>query len=109
MLEITGILVTSGDLFFQIIEGPPSQVDALYGAICRDGRHTDILLLSVEEDAKSRIFPDWTMKKFSLANKDDVRLEPLRAILEAVVESRRRIDSLTGVLERGVWRLATDA
>lgn len=43
------------------------------------------------------------------SNKDDVRLEPLRAILEAVVESRRRIDSLTGVLERGVWRLATDA
>ena len=102
-LQITGVLMTAGKLFFQVLEGPAENVDALFQTIRGDARHTDVLLLSSEDRVPERIYPDWAMGKFSLDSTDDARLEPLRAILETIVAIRRQQELLIDVLERGIW------
>jgi hypothetical protein len=101
--DITGILMTSGGMFFQIIEGPAESIDKLYSEIVADKRHTDVLLLGVEDRVKGRLFPDWSMKKVDLDLQSDIRAEPLKAILQAIVQQREIVERLTGALERAVW------
>src|SRR5512147_272041 len=79
---ITGVLMTSGGLFFQVIEGPSASVDALWAKIAKDQRHRDVLLISSEEKVRDRLFPDWAMETISIDPSRADRLEPLHAILE---------------------------
>jgi hypothetical protein len=108
-LGVTGVLMTSGGIFFQIIEGPPEAVDALWAAIGRDPRHTDVLLLSAEEGIRRRLFPDWGMRGMDLDAEAGDRLEPLKAILSAVLAQRQVMDNLSAVLERAVWGVMAGA
>ncbi|MDY0004010.1 MAG: BLUF domain-containing protein [Polyangia bacterium] len=103
-LDLTGILMTTGEMFFQVLEGPAEQVDEVFRAIRADPRHTDVLLLSLEDDVAHRIFPDWSMKRMSLGAESSTRLEPVREILEAVVDLRFRAEKLANALERAIWR-----
>ncbi|MBN1552099.1 BLUF domain-containing protein [bacterium] len=100
---ITGVLLSSGCLFFQIIEGPKEKIDTLYEKIVADDRHTNVLMLNAEECVKERLFPDWSMKQIALDDTSIARLEPLRQILETVIEARQRIEKLTSTLERAIW------
>ena len=43
--EVTGILMASGGMFYQVIEGPAEAVDSLFAAIAGDERHTDVVVL----------------------------------------------------------------
>jgi hypothetical protein len=101
---ITGALMTSGGLFFQIIEGPPEAVDTLYAAILRDERHQDVLPLSIDDLEPQRLYPDWGMRLIDLDDGSDARLEPLRAMLNAILTQRVLTQELTGALERAVSR-----
>lgn len=100
---ITGVLMTSGGLFFQVIEGPPDSVDALWAKIAVDSRHRDVLLVSSEEKVRDRLFPDWAMETISIDASRADRLEPLHAMLETIIASKGTIDRLTGALERAIW------
>lgn len=100
---ITGIIITTGRLFYQIIEGPEVEVRALYARISDDERHAEVLVLG-EELTDHRLFPDWAMRKLELGATVDDRLEPLREILSTVLELRTRADRLTNTLERGILR-----
>lgn len=102
-LGVTGVLMSAGGLFFQIIEGPKEHVDTLYESIVRDGRHTDVLLLGSEENVNDRLFPDWSMKKIDLDERADARLDPLKSILEALVAQHQVMGRLTQCLERAIW------
>jgi adenylate cyclase len=104
-LDITGILMTAGGLFFQVIEGPAENVNSLFHSIVSDKRHRDLLVLSSHEDAKTRLFPDWSMKSVDLDEDWDFRVEPLKALLETIVSQRDSIERLTDILERAVWEL----
>ncbi|MFC1852799.1 BLUF domain-containing protein [candidate division CSSED10-310 bacterium] len=106
--KITGILMASGGLFFQVIEGPKENIDLLYSAILEDKRHKDVLVLSIEENLKSRLFPDWSMKKIDLDKAADVRTEPLKVILETIFQQRKILDDLTNALERTSWHEMVD-
>lgn len=106
-LGLTGMLVTTGRLFLQVLEGPSEQVNRMYELILQDKRHTDVLLLSAQDNVPERLFPDWHMPIINLEKKDDLRLEPLRAMLEAIVEQRELADRLTSTLERAMWRELT--
>lgn len=108
-LDVTGVLMTSGGIFLQIIEGPPEAVDGLWAAISRDSRHTDVLLLSAEEGVRRRLFPDWGMKAMDLDAEAGDRLEPLKAILGAILAQRQVMDNLSAVLERAVWGVMAGA
>ena len=102
-LDVTGVLMTSGGLFFQVLEGPEDVVDALYERIGRDPRHTDMLLLKSEVNVSRRIFPNWAMRFVVLETDDFSRLEPLRIILETISEMQARQSILSTALERGLW------
>ncbi|MBM4396770.1 MAG: BLUF domain-containing protein [Deltaproteobacteria bacterium] len=99
-LGVTGVLVTSGVLFMQVLEGPAEAVDELIAAIRADPRHSHMLVLS-DEAIDERVFADWYMERVDL---DDERQEPLRAMLEAIVDQRRALSRLEAALERAVLR-----
>ena len=103
-LGITGILLTGGGFFFQILEGPAETVDPILQKILADSRNEDVLLLGVQEAVKDRLFPGWSMKRVNLDAQGDSHFETLRVVLSAAYEQRRLLDALTGVLERAVWR-----
>lgn len=101
---ITGVLMTSGGLFFQILEGPAGAVDRLFEVILEDPRHKDILLLNAESNVQRRLFPDYSMKTISLRSSTEDRLAPVHALLEAVVVQRKLIDRLVSTVEQSVWQ-----
>ena len=100
--NITGVLVETGGLFFQLIEGPEDSVDQLYKRISEDPRHEEILLLNTMNDVEGRLYPDWAMKTVHL-RKVDPRAEGIRLLLETAVENHRRVQSLSKGIERIVW------
>ncbi len=100
-LGLTGILMASGGLFYQVLEGPAEAVDQVYGKIVADGRHTDLLLLSSEDDVE-RMFPDWSMETINLDAASHVRLFPLKALIKAVFEQSRLIGNMTWAIERTI-------
>ncbi|NVK35757.1 MAG: BLUF domain-containing protein [Rhodobacteraceae bacterium] len=54
---ITGVLLYSDGLFFQVLEGTPADVGATYDRICSDNRHTDVEILA-EAEVSRRTFSD---------------------------------------------------
>lgn len=100
---ITGILIASGRLFFQVIEGPAAEIDGLFEKILKDKRHHNVLLLNSEWGGK-RIFPDWALKRVDVDDESIAEMEPLKAILTTIMENRMQIERLSGVLERSVWK-----
>jgi hypothetical protein len=100
--QVTGILMSSGRVFFQILEGPEAAVDELFARIRSDARHRDVLLLATEHDVPSRFFPDWSMRRVALDGPAEERMAPARALLLAIRDKRRELDSLTTDLERAI-------
>lgn len=69
--HVTGMLLYAQRSFMQQLEGDPETVQAIYGSIVADSRHTDIRLLSRREIERRR-FPDWSM---GFAHPDRASLE----------------------------------
>ena len=63
---ITGVLCFSEGIFLQVLEGGRDAVNRLYNRIARDGRHTDVTLLSYEEIGERR-FAGWSMGQVNMA------------------------------------------
>jgi adenylate cyclase len=101
-LGVTGVLMASGELFFQIIEGPADVIDQLYETICRDQRHKNVFKIE-EVMAKSRLFPKWSMKKLDLDSSAEARLEPLRLLLQVAVDQKHQLLEITESLGRLLW------
>jgi hypothetical protein len=106
---ITGMLMASGQLFFQLIEGPDEAVDTLYKRILGDHRHRNVMVLGDERGDLQRQCPDWAMKRVDLSLDAAVRSEPLKVILEVSVAQFRILRSLVSTLERAMWRQAIEA
>jgi len=106
---ITGMLMASGRLFFQLIEGPDEAVDALYNRILGDHRHRNVMVLGDERGDLQRQCPEWAMKKVDLSLDAAVRSEPLKVILEVSVAQFRILRDLVSTLERAMWRQAIEA
>lgn len=97
---VTGVLMTSGGVFFQILEGPAEAVDRIYGSIAADSRHTDLVLLGLEENVTERRYPDWSMKTVNLDAASHVRLLPLKVMMETVYEQQLLIDKMLWAIDR---------
>lgn len=106
---VTGMLMASGRLFFQLIEGPDAAVEALYGRILEDRRHRNVMVLGDERGDLQRRCPDWSMRKVDLSPDATVRSEPLRVILEVSAAQYRILRELVSTLERAMWRQAIEA
>jgi adenylate cyclase len=106
---ITGMLMASGQLFFQLIEGPDEAVDALYNRILGDHRHKNVMVLGDERGDLQRRCPDWSMRKVDLSLDAAVRSEPLKVILEVSAAQYRILRDLVSTLERAMWRQLIEA
>ena len=71
---ITGLLVFGSGIFFQWLEGPKDNVTSLYKMISADLRHSDVVLLTKEDEFRDRLFPNWDMEL--------VAAEDISAVLE---------------------------
>ena len=103
-LGVTGMLMSSGGIFYQVLEGPVDAVDKLFQKIATDQRHKDVLILNTHEEVEDRQFPSWAMKKVELDEATVGRLEPIKALLEAIVVQREAMQRLMRVLSRSVWQ-----
>lgn len=59
-LGVTGILLYDAGSFLQVLEGEAATVDALYGRIARDPRHTRVSRL-ITREISTRAFGEWSM------------------------------------------------
>ncbi len=57
---VTGMLLFTEGSFFQVLEGPPESVDAIFESISRDDRHDQVTVI-IREAVARRSFEDWTM------------------------------------------------
>jgi hypothetical protein len=92
-----------GGLFFQVIEGPPDNVDNLYREILLDPRHTQVITLKMQQGEFDRIFPEWSMELLDLNQSDDQRFLPLRAMVKAAYDQGRVAKELTEALSAVAW------
>jgi len=68
------LLVFGSGIFFQWLEGPKDNVTSLYKMISADLRHSDVVLLTKEDEIRERLFPNWDMEL--------VAAEDISAVLE---------------------------
>lgn len=59
--EITGVLITTGCHFLQVLEGPIDAVRALTAKLLLDPRHSDMKVVD-EYTIAERHYPDWSMR-----------------------------------------------
>ena len=69
---LTGMLLYTEGSFFQVLEGVPEAVEALYSRIELDTRHKQVTRI-VTEAIPSRSFADWTMG-FSQVSREELAL-----------------------------------
>jgi hypothetical protein len=101
--DITGVLMAKGGLFFQIIEGPEENIDKLFINILKDPRHKKIITLGIQIGDLKRLFPGWHMKKINLDTNTSERLQPVKAIIDAVHAQAAIIENLTEALAAAAW------
>ena len=101
--QITGLLISAGNLFFQLLEGPPAAVDECYRRIKEDPRHTNVLLLGMEVGDMERLCPDWDMKGIDLNDESQERFDLLRGVMRSIHVQQMATDRLRLALEEAVW------
>ena len=101
--DITGVLMAKGGLFFQIIEGPEANIDNLFANILKDPRHEKIITLGIQVGDLKRLFPNWHMKEINLDTNTSERLQPVKAIIDAVHAQAEIIENLTEALAASAW------
>lgn len=99
---ITGILVVTGGVFIQTLEGEEAVIDATYRRILADDRHRDIICLQSESGIFRRVFADWSLDVIDLDRRQELVLQPLRVLLQTLTASYRVIERYT---QPAVFRL----
>lgn len=85
--NLTGILFSFNDIFYQVLEGPEDKLDECYSRILKDDRHKNIFCVEVEHNITERKYPDWAMKTIILEETSDSLIIPLRNILNSITKS----------------------
>lgn len=104
---VTGVLLVTGGIFFQIIEGDDAVVDDLFRRIEEDSRHCDLIRLATESDVTERAFPGWSMRVFDLDRSPDEMTQPFRRIVSVLTDAFSVLQHYTpapvaGFMRRGV-------
>ena len=92
---ITGLLVFGSGIFFQWLEGPKDNVTNLLKIICADPRHSDVVLLTKEDEFRERLFPNWDME---LVDAEDISTVLEDAMHEA--SDPKQKNTLSSMLEQ---------
>lgn len=92
-----------------MIEGPRLEIDNLFSRIKADPRHVDVVLLSMEDGALSRLCPDWSMKTIDLSMDASESMLPARTLIELIFEQHKLIDKAVEALEKATWHMLLKA
>ena len=104
---ITGLLIHVRNTFFQVLEGPPQIIDALYNKILLDHRHTHITRI-IYEAIPRRYFEDTDMSLVTFTPWDLSSLleennpERTEQLLSGLDEGRAK--RLLRAFSQGRWR-----
>ncbi|MFM8341569.1 MAG: BLUF domain-containing protein, partial [Methylomonas sp.] len=104
-IDVTGVLISAGEYFFQILEGEQTVVDQLLEKIGRDPRHCDITVLTAEYDWEERLFSDWNMKTVAITESTDLMLQAVGMMLQNIAQSYHIIGRYT---QPALLKLLTD-
>jgi NADH dehydrogenase FAD-containing subunit/class 3 adenylate cyclase/uncharacterized membrane protein YphA (DoxX/SURF4 family) len=104
-IDVTGVLISAGEYFFQILEGEQAVVDKLLEKIGRDPRHCDITVLTAEYDWEERLFSDWNMKTVAITESTDLMLQAVGMMLQNIAQSYHIIGRYT---QPALLKLLTD-
>jgi hypothetical protein len=74
---ITGLLVFGSGIFFQWLEGPRHSIVELMATLKTDPRHENIVPLSMTEEVRERLFPDWDIELVTATDIRDVLQDAL--------------------------------
>lgn len=94
-IDVTGVLISAGDYFFQILEGEHGIVNQLMEKIGRDSRHRDVTVLTSEYGCEERLFSDWNMKTVAITESTDLMLQAVGMMLQNIAESYHIIGRYT--------------
>jgi NADH dehydrogenase FAD-containing subunit/class 3 adenylate cyclase/uncharacterized membrane protein YphA (DoxX/SURF4 family) len=104
-IDVTGVLISAGNYFFQILEGDPVIVDELLDKISGDSRHCDITVLTAEYGCEERLFSDWDMKTVAISESTNLMLQAVGMMLQNIAESYHIIGRYT---QPALLKLLTD-
>lgn len=90
LVDVTGFLVSSGDRFLQVLEGPIEQVQRTFDRIAVDPRHKNLVVLS-DKPTQHRLFHDWSMAT-----------SPESVTLPAVLNAETATQALLDASERDI-------
>ncbi len=93
--DVTGVLISVRDYFFQVLEGEESIVDELVEKISHDPRHHEITILSAETGCEERLFTDWGMKTVALSESNDLMLLAIGMMLQNIAHSYSMVGRYT--------------
>lgn len=94
-IDVTGVLISAGNYFFQILEGDKAIVDGLLDKIRGDSRHSDISVLHTEYGCEERVFSDWDMQTVAISESTDLLLQAVGMMLQNTAESYNFIGRYT--------------
>lgn len=80
--DITGILLYLEGCFFQVLEGEPDKIEALYEKISKDDRHHNVMKLTFET-LSERGFANWTMGYQSVTREELAAITGLTDFLDS--------------------------
>ncbi|WP_019517102.1 BLUF domain-containing protein [Sphingomonas sp. Mn802worker] len=79
---ISGVLLSDGKRFLQVLEGTPEAIAHVFAQISADPRHAEVRTLNDELDSR-RIFSGWTMASMSDKRESDAVRERLQVLLRS--------------------------
>lgn len=105
-LHLSGMLLYADGSFFQVLEGPPDVVDALYAKIERDPRHEQVTTI-IREPIPKRRFEAWTMGFHQVSNQELVSLAGVNDFFATdpmITLDSGRARKLLAAFRDGRWR-----
>ncbi len=95
--EVTGVLVTGGKVFLQILEGPTQPVLNTYLKISQDKRHSEVEILRVTRIGE-RLFEAWSMAFVEATPLEFQQILLFKAQYLALGEPKEFTDAVHGLL-----------
>ncbi|WP_421763707.1 BLUF domain-containing protein [Ekhidna sp.] len=102
--DVTGMLLSLDDKYFQFLEGEEEEVKKLFNMIKKDSRHKDVTL-RIQGFSNERVFTEWSMGSWMLTNEELTKLSALADLKEFLqdpvnnnLQSKRFISMMSNLL-----------
>jgi NADH dehydrogenase FAD-containing subunit/uncharacterized membrane protein YphA (DoxX/SURF4 family) len=94
-IDVTGVLISVSDYFFQVLEGEYFIINDLIEKISRDPRHHELTILRSETDCEERLFTEWGMQTVPLRESNDLMLLAIEMMMQNIAQSYNALGRYT--------------